>query len=436
MKDEVTLNRKEQARLMVLNEMEKGKVKGREAAGILGLSLRQVRRLIAAYRLKGARALAHGNRGRLPVNMHDDALRKRILELASGKYAGVNHQHFTDLLAEREGICLSRASVRRILIGGGIKSPRKRRPPKHRSRRERYPQEGMLLQIDGSPHNWLGSRGPKLCLIGAIDDATGKVPFATFREQEDSHGYFILLREIVTRCGIPLAIYHDRHSIFVPPADELKRETIQEQLDGKSKLTQFGRLMKELEITSISALSPQAKGRIERLWNTFQDRLVSELRISGISTREEANHFLESFLKRYNAKFAVPPGQEGSSFRPAKSLEMEKLFCFKYCRVVSIDNVVRFKAQRIQILPSLKRLSHARCSIEVHEQIDGSLKICYQGQYLDTRPAPVEATTARQPVMNGANTSSQPPRLGIPSPSHPWRQWDYRSKNLVGDKIA
>jgi hypothetical protein len=209
----------------------------------------------------------------------DQGLKRRVLELAQSTYAGCNNQHFTELLAEREGITLSRSSVRRILLEAGIKSPRKRRPPKHRSRRERYPKEGMLLQTDGSRHDWLEGRGPYLSLIGAIDDATGKVPYALFRYEEDAQGYFLLLRQIVANYGVPLALYHDAHGIFERSKGE--PESLEEQLEGRRKPTQFGRLMEELSITSITSRSPQAKGRIERLWGTFQDRLVSELRLAG-----------------------------------------------------------------------------------------------------------------------------------------------------------
>ena len=186
MKEMVVLNKKEQRRLVVLNQVEGGRMGGREAGEVSGLSLRHVRRLLAAYRKEGAQALAHGNRGRKPHNALDKGLSMKVSELAESTYAGCNNQHLTELLAEREGITLSRSSVRRILLGAGIKSPRKRRAPKHRSRRERYPQEGMLLQIDGSRHDWLEGRGPYLTLIGAINDATGKVPYALFREQEDA----------------------------------------------------------------------------------------------------------------------------------------------------------------------------------------------------------------------------------------------------------
>jgi len=180
MKEMVTLNRKEQRRLMVLNEVEMGKVIGREVAELLDLSLRHVRRILAAYRKEGAAALAHGNRGRRPHNALDTKLKEQVLTLARSTYAGCNNQHFTELLAERESIDLSRSAVRRILLKAGIRSPRKRHPPKHHSRRERYPKEGMLLQTDGSHHDWLEGRGPYLSLVGAIDDATGASPLMLY----------------------------------------------------------------------------------------------------------------------------------------------------------------------------------------------------------------------------------------------------------------
>ncbi len=279
---------------MVLNEVERGVLVGWQAAEVLRLSLRQVRRLVAAYRKEGAAGLAHGNRGRKPRHALRADVKEDVVALADSKYTGFNTQHFTELLVEREGIGLSRSSVRRILLGAGIGSPRKRRAPKHRSRRERYPQEGMLLQVDGSRHDWLEGRGLWLSLVGAIDDATGKVPYALFREQEDAQGYFLLLQHIVLDYGIPQALYHDCHSIFL--VSDRVPLSLEEQLNGKRQPTQFGRLMQELGITSIAALSPQAKGRIERLWGTFQDRLVSELRLAGARTIDEANRMLGGFL--------------------------------------------------------------------------------------------------------------------------------------------
>jgi len=425
---------------MVLNQVEKGKICGREAAEVLGLSLRHVRRLLAAYRKEGVQALAHGNRGIRPQHALEESLREQVLELAQSTYNGCNTQHFTELLAEREGITLSRSTVRRILLQAGIRSPRKRRPPKHRSRRERYPQEGMLLQIDGSRHDWLEGRGSWLSLIGAIDDATGKVFYALFREQEDAQGYFLLLHHIVSSYGIPMALYHDRHGIF----ERSKRETesLEEQLEGRRRPTQFGRLMEELDITSISSRSPQARGRIERLWGTFQDRLVSELRLAGARNIKEANRVLWDFLPRYNQKFTVPAAQPDSAFRqPGEGFVPDEVFCFKYHRTVGTDNVVRFVEHRLQIMPTNGRLSYARAKVEVQERMDGSIAVYYQGLCLATKPAPAEAPVLRvrkadkvvtsktsceelaKPVNAAKNApQSKSCRLIKPGPNHPWRR--------------
>lgn len=424
---------REEKRALVLNQVLAGECTVEEAATMLGLSVRQVRRQRRAYEEAGIRALVHGNRGRRPVHALPVEVSGRVVELARTRYAGCNDQHFTELLAEREELELSRSSVRRILRGAGIGSPRKRRAPKHRSRRERMSQEGMLLQIDGSRHDWLEGRGPYLTLLGGIDDATGKVPYALFREQEDAQGYFLLLEEMVRTVGIPLAIYRDRHGIFERSTGE--HLTLAEQLNGKAEPTQFGRLLEELGVTSIAARSPQAKGRVERLWGTFQDRLVAELRLAGAGTMAEANQVLGEFLVRFNARFAVPAAAAGSAYRPPIGpRDAQQVFCFKYERTVAADNTVQFGGQRIQLLAGHDRISYARCHVEVHERMDGSLVVCYQGQELASRCAPLEApvlrtrTGPRPAPARSSASAPHPPKgpplvvAGRPTSDHPWRR--------------
>ncbi len=438
--EEVILNKKEQKRLMVLNKLERREISSREAGQLLGLSVRQIRRLRSRYEGEGPGVLAHGNRGRKPIHSLSADLRHKIVDLAQIKYAGFNQQHYTEKLAEKEGISVSRSTVRRILSAAGIRSPRRRRPPKHRKRRERYPQEGMLLQIDGSPHAWFEARGPKLSLIAAIDDATGKVHGAVFREQEDAQGYVLMLRQLVADYGIPVALYHDRHGIFErSPAD---KDSIEEQLEDKREPTQFGRIMEELGITSISAMTPQAKGRIERLWGTFQDRLVSELRLAKINNIGEANAMLPHFLSSYNRRFAVPPLQPGSVYRklPARFVP-DEVFCFKYSRTVGKDNVVRFGNHRLQIFPSNGRSGYAFARVEVHERMDGSIAVYYQGKCLLTGLAPAEAPilrtrtgkrpsmkiqTAEKPALSKTPVYTASPQQQSkykPAANHPWRQY-------------
>ena len=416
MERRVTLNRKEQKRLMVLNNVERGEIGGREAAVILGISLRHTRRLLAGYRRDGAAALAHGNRGRKPVNALDEVIKERVIELARSTYAGFNTQHLSEVLSEREGIKLSRSTVRRRLIEGGISRPRKRRPPRHRSRRERYPQEGMLVQIDGSRHDWLEGRGDWMTLLGAIDDATGEVLGALFREQEDTEGYFHLMEGVLSDYGVPVAVYHDGHTIFESPDSKL---TLEEELEGKKKLTQFGRLLDELNITSIRSRSPQARGRIERLWGTFQDRLVSELRLAGVSTIAEANEELRRFLPAHNKRFTVPPAQAGSSFR-VPDRDWRSFFCLKYPRVVGLDNVVRFGPHRLQVLPN-GRHSYARAKVEVRQAFDNSISVYYQGDQLNVKPAPSEPAGLRK-TTDASTPKMTSRRTHKPAPDHPWRR--------------
>jgi transposase len=422
--ENVTLNPKAQCRLQVLNEINQGKLRLKQGAILMELSLRHTKRLLASYRSKGAAALAHGNRGHLPYNKIDPVIREAVIELAKSKYRGFNQQHFSEKLEEEEGIPLSRSTVRRVLLESGIASPCKRRAPKHRGRRPRYPKPGMLLQTDGSSHDWLEGRGPWLCLIGAIDDATNEVPYAHFQDQEDTLGYMRMLREIALKQGVPLALYHDQHSIFEISSDKLP--SLEEQLAGKKPVTQLGRLLTELGINSISAKSPQAKGRVERLWKTFQDRLASELRLAGARNLIEANQVLEQFLPEYNQKFKVPAQAAGSAYRPlSEHCKEEECFCLRYPRIVGTDNVIRFEQQRWQILPSDHRRSYARCQVEVRINLKGKLGVYYQGQSLVIQPAPAEATVLRKaiPVPVVAHPTSPIPK---PVSFHPWRLWVHR----------
>jgi len=273
------LDARTQRRAYVLDHVVAGSLTLDQAARVLGLSIRQVNRLIARH-ADGPAALAHGNRGRPPVNRIDAPRRAHVVELARTTYAGVNHAHLAELLAEREGIAVAERTLRRILAEAGLGPVRRRRPPRHRSRRDRMPRVGMLLQVDGSRHRWFGPDLPFATLVAGIDDATGLVTGATFRLAEDAAGYFTMLTQTADRYGLAGAIYSDRHGIFL--REPGRPPTLAEQLTGKRSFTQVGRALDELDIGWIGARSPQAKGRVERLWGTFQDRLVSELRLAGI----------------------------------------------------------------------------------------------------------------------------------------------------------
>src|SRR5579885_3345382 len=427
-KESITLNTQEQKRAMVLNRIQAGQLSVREAASVLGISERHCRRILAGYRKEGPAILAHGNRGRQPVSTIGEEVRKQVIVLATTTYAGTNQQHLRDLLEERNGIKLSRSSVHRSLVQAGLLQEPSRKKPQHRRRRERKSQAGMLVQIEASPHDLLEGRGPRLHLLGAIDDATGQLVAAVFRLQEDAAGYFELLWQLVKRHGRPLALYHDRHGIFQQTTRANEKDSLEEQLAGKQEPTQFGRLLAELEITSIAARSPQAKGRVERLFGTLQGRLPIELGLAGACTLEQASAVLQQYLPRFSAQFAVSAAQEGSVYRPLPAqLKAQEVFCFKYERSVAADNTISLGPHRLQLLAGKARRSYARARVIVHEHLDGSLAVFLGQECLASQPAPPETPLlrARQKrarvaaLQEQAQVPAPEPALAAPLPASP-----------------
>ena len=338
------------------------------------------------------------------------------------------------MLAEHHGIS-SPAPVHRILSAAGVASVRHRRPARHRQRRDRYPREGMLLQVDGSRHDWLEGRGPYLTLIGGIDDATGLVPWGCFWEQEDAQGYFQLFREVVRRRGIPMAVYSDQHSIFYSTR---KTPTLEEQLTGRRTPTQVGRLLEELGARWIRARSPQAKGRVERLWGTFQDRLTSELRCwclhPGAGQRGPR---ASPRPLRHNRRFTVPPADPTPAWLPwPRARSPQEVFCFKYQRLVANDNTVRLGAVVMDIRLTVSGISYARCRVDVHQRFDGTLHVFHNGIQLVSASlhppfafATPEAHGPLRPLRSGvaAGFRTAPSFcLFRPTPqppaNHPWRR--------------
>ena len=396
------MTQQEQARLQVLNSILAEHMTTEQAAEILGVSTRHTRRILAAYKEDGAAALAHGNRGRRPHNATSEMEEADVLYLSRTRYEGAKHTHLSELLREREGIDIGRTTLRRILLSAGLSSPRRRRPPRHRVRRQRMPGEGMLIQIDGSYHRWLGERCPQFTLLLAVDDATGSVVHALFCQQEDTRGYFLLLDGLIQRRGIPPALYTDRHAVFkhTPGAG------------GVGAPTQFSRAMDELGIHLIFALSPQAKGRVERTAGTFQDRLVTELRLAGVSTIDGANRVLPDFLPRFNERFRVPAQQPDVAYRSLDAdLCLDRSLCFKHSRRVARDNTVKYRWHTLQLLPGMERPSYAGAKVEVQEAPDGQLAVQHEGRIIPTQEAPPRPSVLRS--FNGASPHTPTPHQGI-----------------------
>lgn len=368
-----TLSQKELQRVSVISACIKGDMACARAAGLLRLSVRQIKRLKKRMREDGEAALAHANRGRPSHRRLPDAVRQRILQLARTTYTGFNDHHLCEKLVEREGFSLSRESLRRLLRNNGQGSPRKRRAPAHRQRRWRSARLGELVQLDGSPHDWLEGRGPRFTALGMQDDATGKILAAQFFPSETAFGYLCLLKQLLRRHGAPLAFYGDHSGIFVRNGDSW---SVDEQLAGKRQPTQFGRALEQLGVTFIAANSPQAKGRVERLWGVLQDRLCSELRLAGAHDLHSANAVLRKFIADYNRRFAKKPREMETAWRPAPD-SLERICCFMHERTVSNDNVVQWDGRRFQIPQQAKRFSFAGAKVQIYQALDGRVALYY-----------------------------------------------------------
>ena len=380
------MNAKEQTRLQVLNSLLAEHMTLDQAATLMGVSPRHTRRILGDYRKNGAASLAHGHRGRKPANAIPEATRSRVVHLARTVYEGANHTPLSELLSEREGLDMGRTTLRRILVNAGLSSPRQRRPPKHRVRRQRMPREGMLIQLDGSYHRWLGEDGPQFTILFAVDDATGCVPGALFCDHEDTSSYFLLMQGLLRRRGIPLALYTDRHAVFKHRSEYHPAGTP----------TQFGRAMEELGTQLIFALSPQAKGRVERTAGTFQDRLITELRLAGATTVAQAKAVLQQFLPRFNRRFGVPAQCPEPAFRPLEpGLRLEQVLCFKHRRRVARDNTVKYYRHTLQLLPSQQRRSYAGAVVVVLEGLDGRLSLQHEGRIIASQEAPPSPASLR-----------------------------------------
>jgi transposase len=403
----IELSQKELQRVKVIENAVESRITVAEASALLRLSGRQVKRLKKRYRADTVEWVRHGNRGRAKPWKLAERVRARIVDLARQKYVGFNDSHLAEKLGEQEGLTVSRETVRRVLRAAGMKSPQKRRRSKYRARRERKPRLGMMVLTDASREDWLEGRGPLLTLIGYQDDATSKVLAARFQlEHEDTVGYLRQLRVVVEGQGVPLSLYRDQHATF---QRNDKNWTVEEELAGRQTPTQMGRVLEELGIESIRALSPQAKGRIERMWKTFQDRLQSELRLARASSLEQANGVLEKFVAAYNRRFAVPAQEASSDFRPlSKKLNQDRLFSLKYERVVGKDHVINLGARSMQLPAKGGKFGYAGVRVELSHQLNGELVVWHGDERLYSMELPLDYPPGRAPRRPRAAKKKQP----------------------------
>lgn len=388
---ELRVSQKELHRMHVVRLTMEGRETVGRGARLLGISARQMKRLRRKMKARGVQGLLNGNRGKAPWNKTVSEKIEQVLKLARGRYQGLNDTHLTEKLKEKEKIVVSRATVRTILRQAGIAAVRKRGVKRHYKRRERRAQEGALLLWDGSPHHWFGQEQGEWSLMAVIDDATGALLHGVFALQEDAQSYLICLRQILLEKGIPLALYMDRHGIFRRNDDHW---SLQEQLAGEQAPTQVGQALRELGIEAIFALSPQAKGRVERLFNTLQDRLVQELRLAGIASPQQATSFVNGpFKADFNARFAKPARQSQAAWRPLpKGLDIDRICSFRYEATVGNDNAVRLAGIILDIPPGPRHRGYAKARVEVRQLLDGRWRVYSKDQLLlETTPPIVPA---------------------------------------------
>lgn len=394
-------------RYSVIDKSLDGMLTVKEASEHLGLSARQVIRLRKGVKEEGTAALIHKNQGRKSTRAIPDGTTKTIIELkTSDMYKDANFKHYQELLEREEGIKLSYAPIYKILTGAGIQSPKKRRRFKPHRRRKRKAQEGLLIQMDATPFAWFGN-GKNYALQGAIDDATGELVGLYMTKNECLQGYFETIRQIILNFGIPISIYSDRHAIFL--STKAGKLTIEDELEGKiCNDTQFGRAMKELGITIIPARSPQAKGRVEKLWDTLQSRLPVEFKIAGITTIDEANEFLKGYIPEFNKLFAVEPREAEPAFRPlAEDINLDNILCVKEKRKVDNGGVFSFYGRHFKIEPKESQPTippHSKINVFVNS-ISG-IRVEYKGRIYETtlfiKPKKVMDSTPKvlKPVAN------------------------------------
>ena len=411
--DMIVARPEELRKLYVVRKVLDQEILQEKASEILSLSSRQIRRIIKRVRLEGEKGVIHKSRGRPSNRRISDEIREKVIQLYRSEYEDFGPTLAAEKLEERHRVKVNDETLRLWLIeSGDWKKRRKRRG--HRRWRERKHHFGEMVQMDGSHHDWFEGRGAWCVLMGYIDDATGKV-FGRFYDYEGTIPAMDSFKGYVKKHGLPMAVYLDRHTTYKSPA----KASIQDELENEKPLSEFERALKELGVEVIHATSAPAKGRVERLFGTLQDRLVKEMRLRGIRTVQEGNAFLKQYLPVYNRRFSVRPQERSNLHRPLPlGMNLDSILCIKTERALRNDFTVAHNSKLYQI----EDRTHAS-RVMVHEQIDGSIKILYRGQAL--RFGEITKRPRRQgkaPVRVGRTEPHPPP------PDHPWRDFKFGSR--------
>jgi len=418
-KEYITLSQKEVRRLKILHKVMEGEVTQVKASEILGISDRQIRNIIAKLREEGDKGIAHGNRGRSSPRKMASEQEDLIAEIVGRRYPDFGPTLAAEKLEECEEIKVSNEKLRQIMLEKGLWQ-RKRRRRKIYRWRERKVHFGEMVQMDGSHHDWLEGRGPRMVLMGYVDDATGRF-FGRFYDYEGLFPAMDSLERYIRLYGSPVSLYLDKHSTY----KTTRQPDLDELLRGEEAQTQFERAAKELGIEIIHANSPQAKGRIERTFGTLQDRLVKELRLAGVCTKEEANKLLEKFMPRHNKRFGKMALKEGDLHRRLPmGIKFRDILCIKAKRTIANDNTIRWRGRRFLI--DNASLVMRRQKVEFREHLDGQITIKFNRRYLDFHEV-FEVKPAK--VVKAKKVPSEVRKKKgkyIPPPNHPWKRHNPR----------
>ena len=418
--DIITMSQRELKRLHVIKKVLDEVLSQVEASEILLLSSRQIRRMVRRVREEGDKGIRHGLRGKKSANRLPKKVKDKVIKLYRGKYEGFGPTLASEKLLDLEGINISKETLRNWLIeSGDWKKVRKSRT--HRQWRERKHYFGEMVQMDGSHHDWLEGRGSELVLMAYIDDATNRI-FARFYDYEGTTPAMESFKHYIKGYGIPMSIYLDRHSTYKSTG----KPTIEDELSNKMPKSQFERALEELGVRVIHAYSPQAKGRIERLFKTLQDRLVKEMRLLGIKTKEEANEFLKHYLQGHNERFSINPAKEGDLHRAIpKDVDMDNILCIKTKRTLRNDFTISHDGNLYQIEEHINGKE-----VIVEERIDGSLHITYDSRRLKFKKI------ASRPFIDKVTElkAIKSKKVYIPPKDHPWKKYPvinrYRHKDM------
>jgi len=410
----LTMTPKEVNRYAIIKKLINREINGQQAANLLHLSVRQAKRLKAKVKKEGPKALIHGNRGRPSNRSLPEPEKERIVSLLHRHYSDFQPGFAAEKLEQRHKIKRDPKTIRKIMIEQGLWNPKQSRGKEYRSWRQRKACFGEMEQFDGSYHRWFEQRGPYCCLLAAIDDATSIPTKAKFAENEGVFSVFGFWKEYLKEHGKPYSIYLDKFSTY-----QMNQRAAQENHDT---LTQFQRAMRELQIEPISANSCQAKGRIERLFKTFQDRLVKEMRLADVSTIEQGNLFLEKvFLPQYRLKYAVEPRSKANLHKPLSQKEknnLDAVFSRQDTRTVRSDFTLSFNRQWHQLLQDQPATICKQDKVIVEERLDGSIHFRLRGKYLNFGLLPERPKKMETPWIIPANKKP----AYVPSADHPWRK--------------